>query len=94
MAEDIETFELVWRERTVQVSYEKNWLNSDFDHIELRCEEPLPVTNTGYRSYFVPAPDFTDEAEIIACIVGWLDAAADTKEWRRYEEDRRQLKLF
>lgn len=91
MADDYETFQLVWRERTVQVSYLANWLNSDVDHIELRCEERLPVTETGYRSYFVPASSFAGEEDITACIIDWLDTAADTK---RHEEDRRQLKLF
>ena len=54
MHDGYETFMLVWCARNIEVSYQANWLNSSYCHIELRCEERLPVTKTGYRSQFVP----------------------------------------
>ena len=76
------------------MSYQPNWLNTDQWHIELRSAERLPVTETGYRSYFVPTDGFADNAEIAACITAWLDTAADTTTWKKYLQDSRQLKLF
>lgn len=94
MREEYETFELIWQDRKVEVSYQTNWLNSGHWHIELRCAERLPVTETGYRSHFVILAPGTGEAEIAVLVSSWLDAAADTAEWRRHLEDSRQLKLF
>ncbi len=94
MSDGYETFELVWQERTVAVSYQPNWLNTGQWHIELRCAERLPVTETGYRSYFVPTDGFADRDEIAACITAWLETAADTPTWQKHLEDSRQLKLF
>jgi hypothetical protein len=94
MRESYETLSLVWAERTVSVSYQANWLNSDQWHIELRCDEPLPVTTTGYRSHFVPNAVFADAAEIRAFVLSWLHEAATAKAWQAYLDDSRQMKLF
>ncbi len=42
-----------WPGVRIDVSHVPNWLNSDFDHIELRCDPVLPVTKSGYRSHFI-----------------------------------------
>lgn len=94
MTEDYETFELVWRQRMITVSFQTNWLHSGQGHIELRSTDRLPVSATGYRSHFLPLAEDANQARITTYVMAWLDAAADTKEWRRYEKDRRQLKLF
>ena len=38
---------------SIDVSHGPNWFNSDFDHIELRCDTVPPVTKPGYRSHFI-----------------------------------------
>ena len=43
-----------WQGVSIDVSHVPNWLNSDFDHIELRCDTVLPVTKPGYRSHKPP----------------------------------------
>lgn len=94
MAAEYETFELVWQERTVAVSFKTNWLQTGHCHIELRSADRLPVTETGYRSQFVSDPTLTHAADIAAYVNHWLDEAADNIVWRRYLEDSRQLNLF
>ena len=94
MREEYETFALMWRGRKVEVSYQANWLNSGHWHIELRCAERLPVTETGYRSHFVILAPHTDRNEIAALVRSWLETAAETPVWRKHLEDSRQLKLF
>lgn len=93
-ARGYDTFTLDWHDRVVEVSFQANWLNTGYWHIELRCAEPLPVTTTGYRSYFVPTASLADQSEIKACVSACLNAAADTPAWRKHLEDTRQLKLF
>ncbi|WP_299771265.1 hypothetical protein [uncultured Tateyamaria sp.] len=94
MSDEYEEFGLVWQERLVSVRYQANWLNSGFCHIELRCSERLPVTETGYRSIFVPNPDFVGDADVETFVLGVLDEAAALKTWVQYVKDSRQLKLF
>jgi hypothetical protein len=86
------TFALVWSERQIMVSFQQNWLNSRHWHIELRCDEPLPVTTTGYRSHFVPDAAFADQGEIVEFVQSWLDTAASRKPWQTYLAESRQLK--
>lgn len=94
MSDAYEAFELVWQERPISVRYQANWLSSETWHIELRCAERLPVTETGYRSIFVPSPDFECDADVETFLRGLLDEAATEKTWVQYIEDSRQLKLF
>lgn len=92
--EGYNTFDLIWCERDIAVSYQANWLNSDHCHIELRCAERLPVTETGYRSHFVIDDAFTDEDDVRGYILAWLDEAARDRNWARHLEDSKQLNLF
>ena len=47
------TLSIIWEGITIAVSHEANWLNSDYDHIVLRADEKLPVTEAGYRSHVI-----------------------------------------
>jgi hypothetical protein len=94
MEEEQITFTLIWAERVVEVRCQPNWLNSDYGHIELRSTTRLPVTETGYRSHFVPGAAFSDEAYVRAYVERWLNEAAQTRAWQHYLKDSRQLTLF
>ena len=94
MREDYETFTLVWSEREIEVSVRADWLNTGHWHIELRCAERLPVTETGYRSHFVQDGAFSDHDDVRTYVLDWLETAARDPNWTRYVEDRKQLKLF
>ena len=63
-------------------------------HIELRAKERLPVTETGYRSYFAPAPHLADFKTPEEFIRAWLDEEAKRPEWKQYKENSKQLALF
>ena len=94
MANCYQTFELLWCGRTVSVSYQDHWLNSDHWHIELRCAERLPVTESGYRSYIAPCAEDAEEADVRGLVMGWLDTAAKSKKWQEQVDADRQLDLF
>ncbi len=94
MSDAYETFDLVWQDRRIAVSFQSNWLNSNHWHIELRCDDRLPVTDTGYCSHFLPSEDNATEALIRDYVLHWLEEAAKSEAWKRYLEDSRQLKLF
>lgn len=94
MKEEYTTFDLTWQDRIVAVSYQANWLNSGQWHIELRCDELLPVTDTGYRSQFAAAAEIETAEDITAYVEDWLDEAAKDPRWPEREAASRQLKLF
>jgi len=48
------TLSIIWEGISIDVSHKTNWLNTDYDHIELRADEKLPLIETGYRSHFIP----------------------------------------
>lgn len=94
MSDGYHKFGLVWEDHSIAVSYKANWLNSGHWHIELRCAERLPVTETGFRSHFISTANFADEADVAAFVMEWLDDAAKDSTWQCHLEDSRQLKLL
>ena len=95
MAASKKSLGLNWQDLTIEVSYQRNWLNSGQTHLEIRASERLPITETGYRSHFLPDGAMEkDEAEIRAFVLEWLDRAATSSTWQAYLEDCRQLRLF
>ena len=100
-----EIFTLHWQDYDIQISYsaskyrafEKNY-GYGMSHIELQTLKPegaaLPITATGYRSIFIPAPQLEEEGGVRALVLGMLDEAAKKREWKDFELQRRQLTLF
>ncbi|MEE9428000.1 MAG: hypothetical protein V3V25_07610 [Paracoccaceae bacterium] len=83
-----------WQGYAVFVTCTRNWLDTGYHHIELRCETPLPVSETGYRSHFIASDELDQFASPVDFVLEWLDETAQSKEWKRYVQDSRQLKLF
>ena len=95
-----------WRGITVQVEYEADWLGAAARgskliasaHLQLRSiapeRAPLSVTETGYRSHFLPMGDVEAAGGPVAYATAWLNAMAKSREWIRQEQESRQLSLF
>jgi hypothetical protein len=54
------------------------------DHIELHTKDnvPLPVTETGYRSYFIAGGTVAAHGGAITFATAWLDHEAARIGWR------------
>ena len=67
-------------------------------HIELYVTDPqrapLPITETGYRSHFTPAPNLDEWKDEVEFITAWLDDAAQSPEWIKQYEASKQGNLF
>ena len=96
---------LVWDGVTVEVRYDPDWsslskLGADrqIAHIELQVLEPmgapLPVTETGYRSHFLPPEEVNVAGGPLAYVRRWLGEEERKPAWRRADMARRQLDLF
>lgn len=85
---------IIWQGREIQITYIPNWCASIAQHLELRSIRPLPVTETGYRSHFLPAGEEMSQEALQQFVRDWLDAAAQDKDWQAREERSRQGDLF
>jgi hypothetical protein len=67
-------------------------------HIEVRTIEPLeapiPITDTGYKSIFIPEPELTQYGGAVKYIMACIESESKTKEWKSNVENQRQLMLF
>ena len=85
-----------WEGRTIRLSYHpQKW--GFIDHLELRVDgdEPIPITNNGYKSHFFGpmSPSFTIY-EVTALVRDWLGREAKSQSWIESEAARKQLSLF
>jgi len=85
---------LQWSDFDISIKYALCWLSGPMSHIELHCLEPLPVTETGYKSIFLAKGILKDEDEVLSFVSTLLDEAAQSDAWQLHMADRRQLKLF
>jgi hypothetical protein len=88
------TQHIVWEGIAIVVNYEPVFLNTDFCHIELKAPVPLPVTETGYRSHFMPIKQIELFTDHIDFVTQWLDAWAESPAWKQHLLDSQQLSLF
>lgn len=92
----VETATLLWEGRTIELEYESDWLGHEgVDHLTVRCGEPLPITETGYRSaFFDDSHDPRPGTSFVSYVEAWLKVAARSEAWRKHVNETRQLSLF
>ena len=86
---------LDWQGLALSVVFERDWLGG-MSHIEVFSpdRQPLPITETGYHSFFV-SPVILDEwGGPLPYIEAMLDAEAKSPAWIAAQTKRRQLSLF
>lgn len=68
----------------------------NFDHIEIRTDNGgiLPVTETGYRSFFFAADHLAEYDGVIAFVQAWIDQEAKSPAWKKMKDTSQQLSLF
>lgn len=93
-----EHYELLWRGREVRVVYHPSALGfmTDYEHIEVLSNprQALPITETGYRSLFLPSGAIEEGGGPVAFVTRWLDHKANTREWKQTDLQSRQGSLF
>jgi hypothetical protein len=100
---DYETFTLDWEGIALSVTYCPDWspsfnkiYGSPLAHLEIRSldGQPLPITETGYRSHFTNAGLIDAEGGPVEFARAWLDNEAQAPAWREASAKRRQFSLF
>lgn len=95
-----EHYALIWRGIEVTIVVQRDWTglaDCSYDHLEVMSRlprQPLPMTETGYKSAFVPAGSIDELGGPLAYVTRWLDHAAKSSAWKAIERDTRQGSLF
>lgn len=78
----MEKHTITWRGIQVEIIYTPEKFGMT-EHIELHSENrvALPVTETGYRSHFIPMETVAQHGGPVAFVAGWLDFEAERTDW-------------
>lgn len=78
----MEKHNIKWRGIGIEITFTPNKFGM-VDHIELRAADktPLPVTETGYRSNFLPLGHVAAHGGAVTFVTAWLDHEAKRTGW-------------
>lgn len=82
-----------WQKIKVIIDYSPNKYGS-ISHVAIKAGEPLPVTETGYKSLYYDNNFIVEYENIETFVKALLDDAMNSKEWKKYIRDKNQLSLF
>lgn len=86
----MEQHKITWRGIALTITFKPDWLNvADHLEIETQGRVPLPVTETGYRSHFMPVGSVVVYGGPVTYVTDWLEAEAKRMGW-----SGAQLSLF
>lgn len=98
------TYEIEWQDPQagmsvrIRIKHARNYLGMGQDHVEIESiapsRAPLPITDTGYKSHFLPALDLVNAGGPVTFVTGWLNAEAKGKAWRAQSNAKAQGDLF
>jgi len=104
MKQKVENLKLTWENINIQINYNPDYSESHrkimgfrLAHLEIRSEEPLPMTETGYHSHFTAAAEIENYSSPTDFVKAWLKEAAKSKKWLAYQKEKQQkqqLSLF
>lgn len=92
-----QTYSIEWGGLAITITFEPDWLNMGYtSHLQIHAAEKarLPITETGYRSHFIPTGTVEALGGPTDYVLDWLDQAAKSKAWLAHEAQSKQLSLF
>jgi len=90
--------QLTWQGIEIEVTFcPVRW--GQISHLQIRSlvpeRAPLPITETGYLSHFVPIGTIeANEGDVVAQVLAWLDETAQSPEWQEHLANAAQGDLF
>lgn len=83
---------------TICITHSRDYLSSGSDHLEVESirpkKAPLPITETGYRSHFIPPLELMNEGGAVIFVTAWIEQEAKGKAWSKAAAARQQGDLF
>lgn len=96
----MEKSQLIWRGIQVDIIYKPNYFSNSskyinqLAHLEVRSNQPIPITETGYKSIFLYVYEVEEAGGAISLIEKLLNESATSKEWQEYEISQQPISLF
>lgn len=88
-----ETYNTTWSNIPIVIRYCKDyWASVGVSHLEVRSEEPNPITETGYRSAWI-MPGELEGTNPLEYVLSALDECSKTKKWREYLQSKKKQDL-
>ncbi len=88
---------ITWCGIPVEIRHCRNWCAMvGTDHIEVESMDrvPLPITGTGYKSYFIAPERIAEIGTATDYVLAWLEHESQSEAWKRAKAAARQLSLF
>lgn len=96
----IEHYDITWRGIAIRVVYQREATGLPecrYSHLEVmtdRPRRPLPMSETGYQSLFVPTGTIEALGGPLTYVDRWLEHAAKSPQWKKAEREMQQGRLF
>ncbi|MCV6575112.1 MAG: hypothetical protein OIF58_05190 [Cohaesibacter sp.] len=86
---------VIWQGISLEIGHMHSWCQG-MDHIEIRSwnMQPLPITETGYRSLFLSNEELKEIGDPVVYVMVWLDREAAQSDWYERQQQAAQLSLF
>jgi hypothetical protein len=82
----------------IRIIHAREYLSSGSDHLEIESikpkRAPLPISETGYRSHFIPALDLINAGGPVTFVTAWISQEAKGKAWTKAAVIKAQGDLF
>ncbi len=82
----------------VRITHSRDYLASGTDHIEVESvrpkKAPLPISETGYRSHFLPPLELVNAGGPVTFVTAWIEREAAGKAWVKTATVKAQGDLF
>lgn len=83
---------------TIRITHARDYLSQGTDHIEVESikpkKAPLPITETGYRSHFIPPLELINAGGPVTFVTAWIEQEAKGKVWTKAATAKAQGDLF
>ena len=99
-----ERYEFDWRDPLsgasirIGVKLRRDYISPGQTHLDIESlspkKAPLPISRTGYLSYFIAPLELSNAGGPVVYVRAWLDREAAGKAWRKQSADRAQGDLF
>lgn len=96
-----EHYDFAWRGTPLHAAYDRDGFGTPGEpyhvaHLQVQSarREPIPVSETGYKSLFIPGGEVEACGGVVSYVTRWLDAAALKPAWKIIEREQRQGRLF
>lgn len=82
----------------IRIVHARDYLSTGNDHLEIESikpkKAPLPISETGFRSHFMPALELVNAGGPVTFVTAWIEREAAGKAWQKQATVNAQGDLF